>query len=150
MSPTIARIFLRIVGAVIVVCAAIGLLFNANSFFAIASGTLEDAIGQHEPYLYEAFYTLSAVCVICYLALALCGIQFIRLSTSLFWLLALTFSVEAVAFFGTGRLWAHPVYGDSVAAASGIALGGLMPQFFIFLPLWAPILVWVSRRSLAR
>jgi hypothetical protein len=79
-----------------------------------------------------------------------CAVQFIRLSTSVLWFFVFVLSVEAVIYFGTEWLWTNPVYGASVAAATGISTAGLMPQFLIFLPLWAPILVWMARRSLAK
>jgi hypothetical protein len=151
LSPRAARLVLRIVGTIIVLCASLGLLYNGASLFIVASGALDGAqFGLPVPYLYEAFYMLSAVCVSCYLALLLCGVQFIRLSTSLFWLFAFALIVEAALYYGTGRLWLHPVYGGSVAAATGIAEGGLMFQSLIFLPIWAPILVWAARWTLAK
>jgi len=98
--------------------------------------------------LYQAFYVMSAVCVTCYIVLAVCGVQFLRLSTSLMWLFVGVLIVEVAMWFITGRLSLHPTYGYSVGAATGISQGGLVPQFFILLPLWAPVLVWLARRSL--
>jgi hypothetical protein len=36
----------------------------------------------------------------------------------------------------------------SVGAATGIANGGLMAQFIILFPLWAPLVVWWARKKL--
>lgn len=136
-------------GAVVLACAAFGLLYNGASFYAVVTGALETVPYEKPlPYLYQAFYVLSAVCVACYIALAVCGVQFLRLSTSLIWLFVGVMAVEGLMWFVTGRLWLHPTYGHSVAAATGISQGGLVPQFFILLPLWAPVLVWLARRSL--
>ena len=151
MRPDIARIALRFVGVVALACAGFGLLYNGVSFYVVVTGGLETV--QYEmpvPYLYQAFYVLSALCVACYVALAVCGVQFLRLSTSLIWLFAGAMALEIVMWSVTGRLWLHPTYGRSVAAATGISQGGLVPQFFIFLPLWAPVLVWLARRSLVK
>ena len=151
MPTNIARIVLRVVGVVVLVCAGFGLLYNGASFYAVAAGALDTVQNEKPmPYLYQAFYVLSAACVACYIALAVCGVQFLRLSTSLIWLFVGVFLVEAIMWFATGRLWSHPTYGFSVAAATGISQGGLVPQFFILLPLWAPVVVWLARRSLVR
>jgi hypothetical protein len=151
VPANIARIALRVVGLAVLVCAGLGLLYNSASFYAVATGALDTVQTEKPmPYLYQAFYVLSAVCVACYIALAICGIQFLRLSTSLIWLLVGVFIVEAIMWFATGRFWSHPTYGHSVAAATGISQGGLVPQFFILLPLWAPVVVWLARRSLVR
>ena len=151
MPANIARISLRTVGVVVLVCAGLGLLYNGASFYAVATGALETVPKEEPmPYLYQAFYLFSALCVVCYIALAVCGVQFLRLSTSLLWLFVGVFVIEALMWFATGRLWSHPAYGRSVAAATGISQGGLVPQFFILLPLWAPVVVWLARRSLVR
>jgi hypothetical protein len=135
----------------VLVCAGFGLLYNGASFYAVTSGALDTVQNQEPmPYVYQAFYVLSALCVACYIALAVCGIQFLRLSTSLIWLFVGVFVIEAIMWFATGRLWLHPTYGPSVAAATGISQGGLVPQFFTLLPLWAPVVVWLARRSLVR
>jgi hypothetical protein len=151
LSPHAARITLRIIGVLIVFCTVSGLLYNATSFVAIASGALERTPREQPvPYLYPAFYTLSAVCIVCYFSLIACAVQFFRLSTSWIWFFVFVLCVEAVVYFGTEFFWTNPVYGASVAAATGISTAGLMPQFLILLPLWAPILVWLARRSLAK
>jgi hypothetical protein len=151
LPPHVARIALRTVGVVVLACAAFGLLYNGVSFYAVTTGALETVQNEKPmPYLYQAFYVLSAVCVACYIALAVCGVQFLRLSTSLIWLFVGVLAVEIIMWFATGRLWLHPNYGLSVAAATGISQGGLVPQFFILLPLWAPVLVWLARRSLVK
>lgn len=151
MRPNIARLTLRIVGTVLLICAGLGLLYNGASFYAVATGALETVRPEQPvPYLYQAFYVLSAICIACYVALVVCGVQFLRVSTSLIWLFVGVLAVEVIMWFATGRLWLHPTYGPSVAAATGISQGGLVPQFIILLPLWAPPVVWLARRSLVR
>ncbi len=50
---------------------------------------------------------------------------------------------------GIGILWTVPKIGLSVAGATGAANGGLMAQFIILFPLWAPFAVhWARKRSL--
>lgn len=55
---------------------------------------------------------------------------------------------EIVYFFSLGMLWLAPSMGMSVAAATGVANGGLMAQFLILFPLWAPLLAFWARRHL--
>ena len=150
MSPSAARFVLRIVGVAVVACSAFGLLYNAFTLFRAASGSLEAPILESAPYRYQAFYLLSLLCVASYIALLISGIQFIRLSFSFFWLFAVALAVEVGLFWLTGRLWLHPKYGMSIAAATGIAEGGLFPQLYTYLPLWAPILVLLAWLSLRR
>jgi hypothetical protein len=151
MQPRVARITLRIVGAVVLLCAAFGLFYNSVSFIAVASGAA-DTIDPESPmpYFRSAFYALSAICVICYLALVWCGIQFVRARPDLWALFSIVLVVEVLSYLTAGWLWRNPTLGVSVAAATGISQGGMMPQVFILLPLWGPIAVWFAKRSLAK
>src|SRR2546430_13834234 len=102
MPPRVARIVLRAVGVAIVVCAGLALLYNGFTLFATASGTLDNApLAEPVPYLYEAFYTLSTLCVASFIALVISGVQFIRLSFSLWWLFAAALAIEGGLYFLT-------------------------------------------------
>jgi hypothetical protein len=149
LPPRIARVALRTVGGIVLACAGFGLLYSGVGVYAVATGALETVpYEQPLPYLYQAFYAFSAACVACYVALVICGVQFLRLSTSLIWLFVAALAVEVAVYLLTAQLWAHPAYGPSVAAATGISQGGLVPQYLVLLPVWAPALVWMARRSL--
>ena len=54
---------------------------------------------------------------------------------------------EVVYFFSISILWLVPKINMSVAAATGVANGGLMIQFIILLPIWAPIVLRVAKRK---
>jgi len=80
MPTRTARIALRTVGVAIVLCAGFGLLYNGFTLFVVASGALDTTpLPEPVPYMYEAFYTRSTLCVASYIALVISGVQFIRL-----------------------------------------------------------------------
>lgn len=103
---------------------------------------------QDTPYFYPAFYIMSAICMGCYALLTIFGVQFIRgRAFHVGWFTTLLL-FEIVYFFSLGMLWLAPSIGMSIAAATGVANGGLMAQFLIFFPLWAPLLAFWAQRHL--
>jgi hypothetical protein len=129
--------------------AAFGLWYNAMTFSTIYSDVaIESNVTEPTPFFRQAFYVMSAICVACYLALAWCGVQFLRLSTMWWWLFAVIGTVELLFLPVVGRLWLHPEWGMSIGAASGVASGGLVPQLLVLFPIWGPFAVWFARRSL--
>jgi len=139
-----AKGFMIMVGIVSIAVAAIGLLYNMISLFTDFSDLVQE---QGTVHFYPAFYTMSVICIACYIALLTCGVQFVRLRTNLLKLFVGVIIFEIVYFFSIGPMWLIPKIGMSVAAASGVANGGLMFQAFILFPLWAPFLaVWAARR----
>jgi hypothetical protein len=150
MSPRNGRILFRIVGIVTILLALFGLLYNASSFYAVASGALDDLVTQSsQPYLLQAFYVMSSICVAFYVLLLICGIQFLRQSASLLWLFVGVVLAEIAFHLVVRSLWHHSTLSLSIAGATGISSGGLVPQAFLLFPLWAPIAVWFARRSQA-
>ncbi len=151
MQPRTARIVLRVVGVAAVLFAAFGFWYNAESFSAYRSGAFHDVPANVDvPYFDAAFLALSSVCVVCFITLAWCGVQFLRLSLSWLWLFIAVASVELLFLLVVGGLWHHPLYGASIGAASGVSAGGLSPQLLILFPLWAPVAVWFARKSLLK
>ena len=69
--------------------------------------------GFDTPYFRPAYLILSSICVACFLALACCGVQFLRLASTLWWLFTATAVVEVFFIFIVGAAWLHPVYGPS-------------------------------------
>ena len=57
-------------------------------------------------------------------------------------------AAEIVFFLILGMLWARSRHAMSIGAATGISSGGLMLQWFILFPVWAPIVVWLARQRL--
>ena len=88
-------------------------------------------------YFYPAFYTMSAVCVVCYVLLLACSTALLRSRVRWSGLLTGVLVFEVVYFFAVAALWMVPTIGQSVAGATGVANGGLMAQFIILFPLWA-------------
>ncbi|MDZ4657294.1 MAG: hypothetical protein SH868_06905 [Bythopirellula sp.] len=135
-----------LVGVVAIVTSCFGLCYNAMSAFSALSGTFDQLLKQEDlPYFHQAFWIISGVCVICFIMLIACGIDLVRsrLRWSLLVILVLLFEVGY--FFAVGSIWLAPNIGQSVAAATGVANGGLMAQFIIFFPLWAPLLLWWAK-----
>lgn len=140
----IAKGFMITVGIVSIAVAAIGLFYNLNTLFTDFSELRQD---NDTPFFYPAFYTMSAICIGCYIILLICGVQFVRLRTGLLRLFVAVIIFEVVYFFSIGVMWLAPKIGMSVGAATGVANGGLMFQAFILFPLWAPIIAgWAAKR----
>ena len=149
MTPRTASIVLRVVGGIAVTCAVLGVLYNAASLFGVLTGAI-DGVGKEfsAPYIKQAFFVMSTCYVAFYVVLMWCGVRFLQLSTSLWTLFTTLLVAEVVVHLAIGALWANPTHGMSIAAASGISGGGVMPQFFILFPLWAPVATWFASRSL--
>jgi len=138
------------VGIVAVLLAAGGVLYTAASLYTVASGGIDElAIEARTPYVHSAFYVMATICLFFYAVVLVCGVQFIRLRSSLWWLFSAVLVAEVVFYFLVGWLWSHPTLGDSIAGASGISSGGLVYQFLLLFPLWAPIVVWFAHRTLS-
>jgi len=138
------NVLLRSIGVASILLAALGLLYNAMftlpEFFL---GT-DEPVG---PYFYPAFYTMSAICVACYVLLLTLGIQFFRLNTSNLGLFVFLFLFEIIYMKIVFILWNQPIIGMSVAEATGVANGGLMLQRWILFPLWAvPAVLWARHK----
>ena len=139
----IAKVILRVIGLISIILAGLGLWYNSKTLFADYSDVFTD---RSIPYFYPAFYTMSAICIICYVVLIIIGIQFLRLRTGLRRIFAGVLIFEFIYFFSLGFLWLPPDIGRSIGAATGVANGGLMLQAFILFPLWAPFAVgWAGR-----
>lgn len=140
---------LRALGVMAVVLALAGFVYTGTSIFWVAAGTVDQlALELNAPHVHASFYTLASICILFYSAILLCGVQFFRLRGRLWWLFAVVLLLEVALQFVVGRLWLHPTLGQSIAAATGIALGGLTFQFFLGFPLWAPVVAYLCNRSL--
>jgi len=136
---------MKIIGVFSIVLAGLGLSYNATTLFGDFSEVVEE---REIPHFYPAFYAMSAICIICYALLVLCGIQFLRLRTGLLALFIALLVFEVVYFFSIVMLWGIPKLGMSVAAATGVANGGLVFQGLILFPLWAPFVArWAAKRT---
>lgn len=142
-----AKGFMIAVGIVAIAMAGLGLSYNLTTLSADFSSVVEE---HSIPHFYPAFYAMSAICIACFIALLICGVQFVRLRTSLLRLFMGVIIFEIAYFFSIGAMWLIPKIGMSIAAASGVANGGLMCQAFILFPLWAPFVAWRAAKQIER
>lgn len=149
MGLTLARVGLRMVGGITLACAVVGILYNVTMVLGFANlGPSGFDFDLEAPFFPQAFYILTSIAVAGYVLLGWCGIQFLRLSGLLWWLFTTILVAEVILSHTVVYLSLHPQYGSSIAAASGVSLGGITPQMYILLPLWGPLMVWLMRRSL--
>lgn len=144
----VPRATLVTIGVFAVVLGGLGIWYNVTTLFADYS----DLLDQKTPYFYHSFNLMSGICLLCYVGLIACGIQFVRgavVPVSLF-IGILVF--ESMYFVALGFVWAaltsHLSLGLSVGAATGVANEGLMFQFFILFPLWGSVAAHWARRRL--
>ena len=146
----IPKVVIRFIGILSIIMACLGLWYNTLSFFSVLGSFEYD---PEMPYLKPVFFVMSFVCVACYVWLLVIGIDFVRLKLRFRHIFAGLLIFEVAYFISISILWISPVrnFSMSVAAATGIANGGLMFQFITLFPLWAPILVvWAHKRIRAQ
>ncbi|MDB5346402.1 MAG: hypothetical protein JWP89_4779 [Schlesneria sp.] len=136
------------IGVCYILAALLGLLYNAISMTAVVlDSSAQVPFMKHDdyPFFYHAFFTMSGICVACYLVLFVCGIDLVRFRLRSTGLVTLVMVFEVIYFFSICTWWRDPTVGLSVAAATGIANGGLVVQFLVLLPLWGPIILWWAK-----
>jgi len=128
------------IGIVALLCAAFGVFYNVNSCTVAMRGGFDSLVAQHElSRFYPAFFIMSAICVTFYILLFWCGVQFLRRRSRAVLPFTVLMIVEVVYFFTIALFGLHvPELGISIAAAYGVANGGLMAQFVILFPVWGP------------
>lgn len=146
---TFSKASFIVLGCTSLICSIFGLIYNIIFGAVSFSGTFDDLIKSHGlVYFYPSFYLMFSITIACYLLLAVCGFYFIRyrpLYTRVF----LGLLAFEVAYFLSFRFIVQlPKIGGSVAAASGVANGGLMAQFFILFPIWGAFLSVLARKRL--
>ena len=116
MSLRWAHILLRGVGIVAVLLAAGGVLYTATSLYTVASGGIDElAVEAGTLYVHSAFYAMATICLFFYAVVLICGVQFIRLRSSLWWLFSVVLVAEVAFHFLVGWLGSHPTLGESIA-----------------------------------
>ena len=140
----IPKVTLRVVGVVSIALALLGFFYNGTTITADFS----QLQNEHDiPFFYPAFYVMSAVCLTCFVLLLVFGIKFFQLKPQAVPLFVLLLVFEVLYFLAIGPMWLLPSIGGSIAAASGVANGGLMFQAFILFPIWSiPASLWARRR----
>ena len=143
-----AKVLVVTIGLVAVLAALFGLYYNSMSLSSALGGAFADMAAEKGLiFMMPAFYIMSSICIVCYLILLACGLDMIRARVRCFWLMTSVLLFEIAYFFLVSVLWMVPDIGMSVGAATGIANGGLMIQYAILFPLWAPIVLsWARTR----
>ena len=138
-SPT-QRYVSYVIAALLIVSGVLGLLYNLDSLFAEFSGAFDQAPDIADlPHFYTAFYVMSTVCICCYLVIIAASFGLCLGSAICARLLAKLMLFEVLYFFALGSIWTLPSVGLGIAAATGIANGGLTYQFLLLMPIWIPI-----------
>lgn len=138
-----ARWIARILGIVTLLSALFGIAYSATSLSFVRS----DADREYRlPHFDAAFYAMSAICIVCYVALLWCGYQLIRLRLNVSGLLIGIWLSEIAYFLLVRFCGSVPGVGKSIAGATGVANGGLMVQFLILLPIWGPLAILLLKR----
>jgi hypothetical protein len=128
------------IAALLSISAGLGLLYNSSSLFAAFSGAFDEAPEIADlPQFYTAFYVMSAICIGCYLAMIAASVGLCLGSATCARLIAVILLFEALYFFVIGSMWTLPSTGTAIAAATGVANGGLMFQFLLLMPIWIPV-----------
>ncbi len=154
MRVVLARRILRFVGIACIVFAMIGLFFSSFTSLIFFSAGFSDNLEDPEiPYFLHAFTIMCLINVVCYCALAYLGVQLLRLKTRLYPFLTGVLVFEVIYFFSIGFFgWTYSAreVARSIAAATGIANGGLIPQFITLFPLWGALLAsWASKELIS-
>jgi len=130
------KICYRLVGTLAVLCAAFGMFFNIS----VVAGDFGRVHTDEEPYFRLSFYTLSSIAFVVAILVGYGGTRLLRLQRSGGPWVAVPSLLGIAVGFGVGALWLLPKIGMSIAAATGVSLGGLMPMLITLLPLWAWLL----------
>ena len=136
---------LRVVAVLTTTMAALGLLYNGSVLWTLLMNRQHD---PGTPYFLPAFLIMLGLCTGFYVILLVLGICFVRGRTELVRVFTGLMRCEVIYFVLVVALWFMPRIGPSMAAATGVANGGLMFQGVILFPLWAPSAVKWAKRTL--
>jgi hypothetical protein len=135
-----------VLAIITITCAVLGIAYNAGSLTHLIGRDGERELTRLTPFAL-AFWGMTGICLACYGALIFGGLQLLRGRSQALFLLAGVWLFEILYFVIVAASWLLPEVGLSIAAATGVANGGLMLQFVILLPLWGPLLaLWLGWR----
>ena len=136
-----------VIGILNVLFALFGLYYNASTFRTFRAGGFQMADSRPDmPYFEPAFKVMSAICVVCYLALALSGVQLVRGRLGWAYVTIATLVIESVYVLSVAVAWARmpPGMRMSVGGATGVSIGGLAPQLVVLYPIWGAVALMVA------
>jgi hypothetical protein len=142
LSPSL---ILKVVGVLSIVGALFGLWYSVTSYQRVTSPDF--VFASDYPYFYPAFFVMIGISSLILLSMLWSGIQLFYQKVSVLQLFIGTCVLTLLVPFVAGSLWLNPIYGKSIAAASGVSTGGLSVFLIILFPIWAPLLIaWSFRR----
>ncbi len=136
-------------GIVTLLTAGFGLYISVKALLTVITGGFAERFQQYDvPYFYPASYLMLIVTILCCIIQVWCGLDQVRLKLAHLKLFVGLFVFELLYLvFVGGFLWRSREFGMSVGAATGVAMNGLIPPFFVLLPLWGPFtLAWAKKR----
>jgi len=144
---TTQKFFCRLVGSLGIACSAFALYYNALVSFRLFSRQVPP---DTPVYFWEFFVVLTLIAAFVALGVAFGSFELIRLRRRGGVVTAIFASLPVGLIFGVGDSWRLPSFGSSIAAATGVSLGGLVPMLLTLLPLWAGLLILFVFRSPVR
>jgi hypothetical protein len=142
------RVLVRTVGWLAIALGIVGLWYNLSGLPRFLRGVEFD---PEAPYFLHAYLVMSLTCVACYVLLIRFGIQFVRHDLRHTEAFRQLMVFEVLYFLSIGLLWLLPdKIGMSIAAATGVANGGLMFQAFLLFPFWSPAAISKARKDVEK
>ena len=141
---TTQKLFCRLVGSLGIACSAIALYYNTAASFSVLSRPLRP---DTPVYFREFFVLLTLIAAVVAIGVAFGSFELIRLRRRGGVVTTVFASLPVGLIFVVGGSWLIPSFGSSIAAATGVSLGGLMPMLVTLLPLWAGLLILFVFRS---
>jgi hypothetical protein len=146
-----AKALIVSIGIVAILTGSLGIRYVVPSIQHALNGAFDDLVMKDGiRYFYPVFFISAGFCIACYIAMIGCGIALLRFRLRWAGLLIGVLIFEFVRWIVMAGMMTNPSIGPAIAAASGVATGGDMYQFFVLFPLWAPIALWWSKRQLNR
>ena len=141
---TTQKLCCRLVGLLGIACSAFAIYYNTAAAFSVLSRTLRPDTPVH---FREFFVVLTLIAAVVALGVAFGSFELIRLRRRGGVVTTIFASLPVGLICVVGSSWLIPSFGSSIAAATGVSLGGLMPMLVTLLPLWAALLILFVFRS---
>ena|ERR1039457_1788853 len=138
-----ARLILRIVGGFSVVLAFAGLGYIA------AYLRVDYSTRPQPPCFFQAWHIMASIDAVLLICGVLLGIALLRCKVAFVTAFVVLQALVVAYSFAPGLFWLNPRYGSSIAAASGISAGTIVPVFVLF-PVWGSIAAIAAARRIRK
>lgn len=135
---------IRFIGVCCFLLAIFGFWYLGNTIHVLN----DHSFTSEYPYLKLSYAIMAGVNALFFAALCILGgTLFMQKKAYTKWLVGLI-AIEIIYMSLVGASWGYlePEYSSSVAAATGIANGGMMIQAISGFVLWGPLILWYSGR----